>query len=199
MSTWVLVCTEECARYLVHEKAILPIRAHLWNSNASLGYQLIVLSVVTEEIPFSDGLSCLTSSRLEFVPAPSTWLLTSTWHTRAQFRLLFPPVGYLLTTDLQPVPCYMWNKCSSLRSSPGFPWPKLPSWNIAQLVACLRLTAFYWGGRCTDTAVDAGGSGKSELQCLRGTGEGGGGRPGENCHVREGAGHQLNISPCWVG
>lgn len=83
MSTWVLLCTEECTWYLVHEKAILPIRAHPWNSTVSPGYQLIVLSVVIEELPFSSGLSCLTSSRLQLVPAPSTQLLTSTWHTRA--------------------------------------------------------------------------------------------------------------------
>lgn len=106
MSTWVLVCTEEYTWYLVHEKAILSIRAHPWNSTVSPGYQLIVLSVVIGELPFFNGLSCLASSSLELVPAPSTGLLTSTWHTRAQFGLLLPPVGCFLTTTVQPVLCY---------------------------------------------------------------------------------------------
>lgn len=133
MSTWVLVCTEEYTWYLVHEKAILPIRAHPWNSTVSPGYQLIVLSVVIGELPFFNGLSCLASSSLELVPAPSTGLLTSTWHTRAQFGLLLPPVGCFLTTTVQPVLCYKWNRCSR---------PQVISWvSMAQIIILKHCTA----------------------------------------------------------
>lgn len=111
MSTWVLVRTEECTWYLVHENAILSIRAHPWNNTISPGYQLIVFSVVIEELPSSKGLSCLTSFSLELECAPSTWLLTSTWHTRPQLRLL-PQAGRFPTTSVQPVLCHKWNKCS---------------------------------------------------------------------------------------
>lgn len=105
MSTWVLVRTEECTWYLVHENAILSIRAHPWNNTISPGYQLIVFSVVIEELPSSKGLSCLTSFSLELECAPSTWLLTSTWHTRPQLRLL-PQAGRFPTTSVQPVLCH---------------------------------------------------------------------------------------------
>lgn len=69
MTTRVLVCTEECTWYLVHEKAILPITAHCWNSTFSLAHQLIDLSVVIEKLPFSSCLNCFTSSSIELVPA----------------------------------------------------------------------------------------------------------------------------------
>jgi len=186
MSTWVLVCTEERTWYLVHEKAVLSIRSHPWNSTVSSGYKLIVLSVVIVELPSSDGLSCLTSSSLELVLAPSTQLLTSTWHIRAWFRLLLPPVGCFLITAIQGCP-----GCPLLQM-------KQISFRIGILKHCTThclpgINCFYRGGRCIDAAVGAGGSGKSRLTYLR---EGGGGRVGEKYHVREGAGHQLNISPC---
>lgn len=85
---------------------------------------------------------------------------------------------------------------AGLRPPPGFPCLRLSSWVIARFFACLRLAVFGQHGGCTDIVVDAGGSRKSGLKCLRGAGEGWCRRVIEKCHIREAASHQLNFGPC---